>query len=48
MGDPLGFESKVKLGITLTYLDRILCLRPFESKVKLGITLTKRISHYEV
>ena len=36
----LMFESKVKLGITLT---GILpgCLKPlFESKVKLGITLT--------
>ena len=34
------FESKVKLGITLTVFLRFGLNRPFESKVKLGITLT--------
>ncbi len=34
------FESKVKLGITLTDFARKFADMAFESKVKLGITLT--------
>ena len=34
------FESKVKLGITLTKYEKIRLSNKFESKVKLGITLT--------
>ena len=36
----MGFESKVKLGITLTFIKGIHPFFKFESKVKLGITLT--------
>ena len=38
------FESKVKLGITLTTEFKKVVPELFESKVKLGITLTK--THY--
>ena len=38
----MWFESKVKLGITLTRLAYLLSNVQFESKVKLGITLTHR------
>ena len=38
----IAFESKVKLGITLTRNTKKTILYSFESKVKLGITLTAR------